>query len=138
MSCDETIIVIMDFTSKRENFVDSCRRFPIEMWVLVVARTVNRIGAFTLPFLAVVLTDNFGASMNAAGLVVALFGAATIPSRIVGGYVTDMIGHRNTIVVGLILRAAFQLVLAAADSFSAAAIAAVLMGFSFMSHHLKR
>lgn len=36
------------------------RALPAEVWVLVVARTVNRLGAFTLPFLTVVLVDDFG------------------------------------------------------------------------------
>lgn len=99
--------------------------------MLVVARTVNRLGAFTLPFLTVVLVDDFGTPVATAGLIVALFGAATIPSRIIGGYLTDKLGHRNTIVLGLALTAAFQLALAAAPNLATAAAAAVLIGLAF-------
>ncbi len=107
------------------------RALPAEVWILVVARTVNRLGAFTLPFLTVVLVHDFRTSVATAGVIVALFGAATIPSRIVGGYLTDKLGHRNTITLGLTLTAAFQLALAAAPSLGTAAAAAVLIGLSF-------
>ncbi|WIA97289.1 MFS transporter [Curtobacterium sp. MCBA15_004] len=99
--------------------------------MLVVAPTVNRLGAFTLPFLTVVLVSDFETPVATAGLIVALFGAATIPSRIIGGYLTDKLGLRNTIVLGLSLTAAFQLALAAAANPATAAAAAVLIGLAF-------
>ena len=111
--------------------LESWRRLPSDVWLLVLARTVNRLGAFTLPFLTVVLTDSIGASIAVAGLVVSLFGAATIPSRIIGGHLADAIGHRNTIAVGLALTAVFQLLVAAAPSLTTAAIAVVMLGLSF-------
>lgn len=107
------------------------RKLPADVWILVVARTVNRLGAFTLPFLTVVLVDNFQTPVATAGLIVALFGAATIPSRIIGGYLTDKLGHRATITLGLTLTAAFQLALAAAPNLATAGTAAVLIGLSF-------
>ncbi|UKF80384.1 MFS transporter [Clavibacter californiensis] len=107
------------------------RRLPAEVRILVVARAVNRLGAFTLPFLTVVLTVDLGASLATAGLVVAVFGAATIPSRILGGLLADAIGRRSTIVIGLTLTACFQLMLAAAPGIATAAVAAVLLGLAF-------
>jgi MFS family permease len=99
--------------------------------LLVAARTVNRLGAFTLPFLAVVLVDDFSVPLQTAGAIVALFGVATIPSRLIGGFLSDRIGHRTTIVWGLTLNAVFQLLLAAAPGVVTAAAAAVLIGLSF-------
>lgn len=107
------------------------RRLPAEVRILVLARAVNRLGAFTLPFLTVVLTVDLGASLATAGLVVALFGAATIPSRILGGLLADGIGRRGAIALGLTLTAAFQLLLAAAPGIATAAVAAVLLGLAF-------
>ncbi|WP_220452898.1 MFS transporter, partial [Clavibacter michiganensis] len=111
--------------------VGTWRRLPAEVRILVLARAVNRLGAFTLPFLTVVLTVDLGASLAMAGLVVALFGAATIPSRILGGLLADAIGRRVTIVIGLTLTACFQLMLAAAPGVATAAVAAVLLGLAF-------
>ncbi|AJW80223.1 MFS transporter [Clavibacter michiganensis] len=111
--------------------VGTWRRLPAEVRILVLARAVNRLGAFTLPFLTVVLTVDLGASLATAGLVVALFGAATIPSRILGGILADAIGRRSTIALGLTLTAGFQLMLAAAPGIATAAVAAVLLGLAF-------
>jgi len=111
--------------------VGTWRRLPVEVRILVLARAVNRLGAFTLPFLTVVLTVDLGASLATAGLVVALFGAATIPSRILGGLLADALGRRSTIALGLTLTAAFQLMLAAAPGIATAAVAAVLLGLAF-------
>src|ERR1700754_1879205 len=71
------------------------------VWILVIARAVNRIGAFTLPFLGVVLTVEFHASLGQTGVIIALFGAVTNASRLLGGYLADRLGRRRTIVVGL-------------------------------------
>ncbi|OUE19814.1 Multidrug resistance protein MdtH [Clavibacter michiganensis] len=111
--------------------VGTWRRLPAEVRILVLARAVNRLGAFTLPFLTVVLTVDLGASLATAGLVVALFGAATIPSRILGGILADAIGRRSTIALGLTLTAGFQLMLAAAPGIATAAVAAALLGLAF-------
>ncbi|AXK37455.1 MFS transporter [Streptomyces armeniacus] len=104
---------------------------PRAVWLLIVARAVNRLGAFSLPFLAVLITTRFGASAATAGLVAAAFGLATIPSRLAGGRLADTLGRRRTMVVGLSGCALAQLGIAAADSLAAAACFAVLLGLVF-------
>ncbi len=104
---------------------------PRVVWLLVAARSVNRLGAFTLPFLTVLLTQSFGASVGQAGLVMALFGLATIPSRLFGGWLADHLGRRTTIVAGLVGCAAGQLLVAGATDVRQAAGAAVLLGLAF-------
>ncbi|MEV5964089.1 MFS transporter [Kribbella sp. NPDC051952] len=101
------------------------------VWILVVARAVNRIGAFTLPFLGVVLTVEFGASLSQTGLILALFGAATIPSRLLGGYLADRLGRRRTIVIGLTGCAVAQSWIAASQVLWSAVLATVLLGLVF-------
>ncbi|TCO45500.1 putative MFS family arabinose efflux permease [Kribbella antiqua] len=101
------------------------------VWILVVARTVNRIGAFTLPFLGVVLTVEFGASLTETGLIVALFGAATIPSRLLGGQLADRLGRRRTIVLGLTGCAVAQLWIAVSTQLWSAVVATLLLGLAF-------
>jgi MFS family permease len=98
---------------------------------LVTARAVNRLGAFTLPFLAVVLTVELGATVGQAGLVLTLFGLATIPSRVLGGQLADRLGRKLTIVVGLVGCAVAQLWIAAAGSLTSATLAVLLLGLVF-------
>ncbi|MEV8378246.1 MFS transporter [Kribbella sp. NPDC056861] len=109
----------------------SHRRLPAAVWVLVVARGVNRLGAFTLPFLAVVLTVELGAGVAEAGLVLTAFGLATLPSRIVGGLLADRLGRRATIVLGLVGCAVGQLWIAASGSLWSAVPAVVVLGLAF-------
>jgi MFS family permease len=106
-------------------------RLPREVRVLIVARVVNGLGGFTLVFLPVVLVSSYGASLRNAGLVVAGFGLATIPSRLFGGWLTDRIGRRRTIVVGLTGCAAAQVGVSTAPELVAAAVAAVALGLCF-------
>jgi MFS family permease len=99
--------------------------------ILVAARAVNRLGAFTLPFLAVVLTVELGATVEEAGLVLTIFGLATIPSRILGGQLADRLGRKPTIVVGLTGCAAAQLWIAISGSLMSAVLAVALLGLVF-------
>ncbi|MCZ4121908.1 MFS transporter [Streptomyces sp. H39-S7] len=106
-------------------------RLPRTVWLLLAARAINRLGAFSLSFLAVLISTDFGASVATAGLVSAAFGLATIPSRLAGGRLADHLGRRRTIVLGLTGCAVAQLGIAAAQSLTAVAIFAVLLGLVF-------
>ncbi|HMD11583.1 MAG TPA: MFS transporter [Marmoricola sp.] len=107
------------------------RDLPRPVLVLVAARAVNQLGAFTLPFLAVVLVRDRHASLATAGLVTALFGVATIPSRLAGGRLADRIGNRGTIVLGLTGCAGAQLAIAVGTSLVQAMVAAAVLGLAF-------
>ncbi|TDD60091.1 MFS transporter [Kribbella antibiotica] len=101
------------------------------VWILAAARAINRIGAFSMGFLGVVLTVEFGASLATTGLVVALFGLATIPSRLLGGRLADRFGRRRTIVLGLTACAVAQFWIAASTTLWSAIVGAVLLGLAF-------
>lgn len=107
------------------------RDLPGPVLALVAARTVNRLGAFTLVFAAVVLVRDRGADVRTAGYALAAFGLATIPSRVAGGVLADRLGHRRTILVGLLGTAAAQLGFAVAPTLSAAVFCVVLLGLCF-------
>ncbi|MGW6707127.1 MFS transporter [Streptomyces sp. NPDC054956] len=104
---------------------------PRTVRLLLLARIVNRLGAFSLPFLTALICADHGASLTTAGLVTAAFGLATIPSRLAGGGLADRIGRRTTIVLGLCGCAVAQLAIAASASLAWAVCGAVLLGLSF-------
>ncbi len=99
--------------------------------LLVVARAVNRLGAFSLPFLAVLLTEQRGWSTAEVGLTLTAFGLATLPSRLIGGRLSESLGRRRTIVLGLTGCAASQLALAVTTSGAATVCAVVALGLAF-------
>lgn len=104
---------------------------PRRVRLLIAARVVNRVGAFSMSFLTVLLITGFGATPGEAGLISAAFGLATIPSRLLGGHLADRLGRRRTIVIGLSGCALAQLGIAAAGSVVWAAVFAVLLGLAF-------
>jgi MFS family permease len=104
---------------------------PRQVRLLVTARAVNQLGAFSLAFLTVLMCRAFGASIAAAGAATAAFGLATIPSRLLGGRLAGRLGRRRTILAGLLACAAAQLGIATAPDFAVAASCAVLLGLAF-------
>jgi len=109
----------------------SHQRLSRETRILIAARAVDRLGGFTMGFLPLLLVAAYGASLHSAGLVAAGFGLATIPSRLLGGRLSDALGRRTTIVLGLTGCAVAQLGLAVAPHLGAAAGAVVLLGLCF-------
>lgn len=104
---------------------------PRQLRLLLAARAVNQLGAFSLAFLTAMLCRDFGATYATAGAVSAAFGLATIPSRLLGGRLADKIGRRRTILLGMTGCAAAQLGIAGAPSLAVAAGSAVLLGLAF-------
>ncbi|MFD9593979.1 MFS transporter [Kitasatospora sp. NPDC059973] len=104
---------------------------PRTVRLLLLARVINQLGAFSLPFLTALISTDHGASLTTAGLVSAAFGLATIPSRLAGGHLADRIGRRTTVVLGLCGCAVAQLVIAASVSLIWAVAGAVLLGLAF-------
>jgi len=98
---------------------------------LVFARAVNGLGGFALSFLAVTLVEVYGAALTRAGEVVAVFGLATIASRLIGGRLADRIGRRRTIVAGLCGCAVGLLVIAGSPGILTATIGALILGLFF-------
>jgi MFS family permease len=105
--------------------------WPRSVKALVLARAVNQLGAFAMSFLAVALVHVYGASLVTAGWVVALFGLATVPSRLAGGRLAGRLGRRATIVLGLLACSAALAVIAVAHGIGGAAAGAVLLGLTF-------
>lgn len=104
---------------------------PRTVRALVAARAVNRLGAFALPFTAAILVEDFATSVTTAGLVVASFGVATIPSRLAGGILADRWGRRPTMLLGLVGCAVALLAFAGSPTLLAAAASITLLGLCF-------
>lgn len=101
------------------------------MRALLIARMVNRIGGFSMAFLAVLITRELSATVQTAALIVAAFGLASIPSRLAGGWLMDRSGPRVTILLGLVGCALAQLAIAVAPTVPLAAGGAVVLGLAY-------
>ncbi len=106
-------------------------RLPRDVRALILARTVNRLGAFSLAFLSLLLTRVLHAPLPTVGLILASFGLGTMVSRLVGGWLADLWGRRTTMVLGLVGCALAQLAIAASFSVATAAISVLTLGLAF-------
>lgn len=96
-----------------------------------MARAVNRLGAFSLPFLSLEITHEMDATLTSVGVLLAAFGIATMISRLLGGWLADVCGRRATMVAGLVACALAQLGIAASESLVMAASSVVALGLAF-------
>jgi MFS family permease len=86
-------------------FRDALRGLPGRVWIVSVGILVNRVGAFLPVFIVLYLTER-GYSAGAAGLVLGVAGLGNMLGNAVGGYLTDKIGRRWTIVSSAVPTAA--------------------------------
>jgi MFS family permease len=106
-------------------------RYSRAFWALCIGRLSNQVGAFTLTFLTLLMTQRGHLSVPQAGMVMAAFSLATFPSRILGGRLADSWSQRGSVVLGLLLTSAGQLALFAASSTLVLVCAAILLGLAF-------
>ncbi|WP_145008012.1 MDR family MFS transporter [Kocuria marina] len=97
-------------------------------WALWTAQLVNRVASFAQPFLVLYLTQDRAVPVSTAGAISGAVGVGLIVANIVGGWMSDRIGRKVTIVGGQILTAAALVWLASADSLTELWLSAVLVG----------
>jgi MFS family permease len=103
-------------------------RLPSLVWALASSQLVSRAGGFVYPFLLLYLTQERQMTPAAAGAVAAGVGAGTIASQLLGGWLSDRIGRRDTMLVGFVGTALGLVALGAAESLPAIWVAALGVG----------
>ncbi|HEY3183174.1 MAG TPA: MFS transporter [Gaiellaceae bacterium] len=84
------------------------RRFPRPFWALTGADSVAALGAgIFVPYFALYLTTERGASGAQAGGLLALAGVMGIVGAPLGGFAADHFGRRRTLLTGIALSAGF-------------------------------
>lgn len=104
---------------------------PKAFWALWACQLVNRLGGFVQPFLVLYLTQDRHLSAGTAGAVAAAVGAGSVVSQFVGGWLTDRIGRRRTMLTGFVGTAAALIALGSAASM--ASIWAAAFGVGLMA-----
>jgi len=93
----------------------SLRALPRAAWILFFGTFLNKFGAFVMPFLTIYLTQR-GFSLTATGCAVGAYGAGYLMASLLGGYLADTFGRRNTIVLSMFSSAGAMLLLSQARS----------------------
>lgn len=101
---------------------------PPPFWWLWLGTLVNRAGTFVEPFFLLYLTGPRHESARTAGVVLALWGAGSVLSAPVGGFLTDRFGRRFTLGASLAVTAAALAALGLARSLLLIAVLGFLVG----------
>lgn len=72
---------------------------PREIYVLFIARVINRLGGFVHFILYMFLTRKLDMSLQEAGVFIAIAGVASLIGNFVGGYLGDLMGRKKTYVI---------------------------------------
>jgi MFS family permease len=103
-------------------------QLPGPIRALVICQLVSRAGNFLQPFLVLYLTQDRHLSAATAGAVTAAAGAGTVASQLLGGWMSDRIGRRHTMLIGFVTTAIGLIALGSADSMTAIWISAFAVG----------
>ena len=98
---------------------------------VVVIRVVNRLGGFGMAFLGLRLARDLGLDLPAVGRVLAVFGACTSVSRLLGGVLATRLGARSTVVIGLLASSAAQLVIGLGQTVATVVLGIVALGLVY-------
>lgn len=103
---------------------------PREAWVLLGGDSLSALGTgLTLPFLLVYLHQVRGIDISLAGLAVAMVAVAGLAGNPVGGSLSDRLGPRNALILGLLVAAAGAASLAFVREVWQAFAATAVVGF---------
>jgi MFS family permease len=106
----------LSLTALRRTLAEQVRQsaggLPSTYWLLWTGTLLNRLGTFVVPFLALYLTRERGFSAAQTGFVVSLYGAGSVLSGPLGGTLSDRLGRRAALTLGLWLGSAAMLFLA--------------------------
>jgi MFS family permease len=80
-------------------FFSTYTGLPREVYILFIARIINRLGGFVNAFLTLFLTLKLGMSLKEAGVFAAIAGVAAFSGNTVGGYLGDKVGRKTTYVI---------------------------------------
>ncbi|RYD91654.1 MAG: MFS transporter, partial [Sphingobacteriales bacterium] len=119
----------MNATSRTGSLLSDLRAMPRPFWVLLLGTFINRFGTFVMPFLTIYLSKR-GYSFIDASYAISSFGIGTLCGGMVGGWLADRIGRRNTIVLGTFAAALFYFLLHFAVTFPQILLCVLFAGLS--------
>jgi MFS family permease len=114
--------------------ISDLRALPRSFWVLFAGTFINRFGTFVWPFLTIYLTRR-GHSLTEAAWAISGYGAGAILGSATGGWLSDHIGRRNTIMLGTFSTAVAMMLLYNAVAFPAIVLGTVFVGLCSGAYH---
>lgn len=86
--------------------------FPGQFWLLAGASFIDLVGVYLIfPFFSLYFTEKFGVSLIQVGYVFATWALAGVVGQAMGGALTDKLGRKIMVIVGLVFSALTSLAL---------------------------
>jgi MFS family permease len=93
------------------------REYPRQFWTVVLCTFIDRIGmGIMLPFLMLYITRKFDVSTAQAGVFLGVFSLTDAIGRVLGGALTDRLGRKSMLILGLTASASTSLLMGWANS----------------------
>jgi MFS family permease len=102
---------------------------PPTVRLLVYGTFVNRLGTFIIPFLTLVLRREFRLTEAQTGAAIFAYGAGSIVSILTGGYLSDRLGRRRTLLISLFGSGTLAVAMGVAPSLGVFSVLLLLFGF---------
>jgi MFS family permease len=102
---------------------------PSAFWWLWLGTLINRLGIFVMPFLTLFLSRERGFSEAEAGTAIAPYGIGALAAHLIGGYLSDRIGRRYTMLISFFVTPVLVMLLYNARDGSSIALVMLAMGF---------
>ena len=107
--------------------ISDIRSLPRPVYILVLGQFLNRFGSFVYPFLSLFLKENDYPLLKISGVFAAI-GLGNFVGPIIGGYLADAIGRRNTIAISLFSSASSLFALYLCDNYILLLVFATVFG----------
>jgi len=93
----------MFIAKQRERLTSIYREYPHTFWMVVAVNFIERLGtSLLLPFFALYATSRFNVGMETVGALFALWTAASFLGSFPGGALSDRLGRKGMIMLGLV------------------------------------
>lgn len=112
-----------------ENPIRLVARLPGPVRLLLAGTFINKAGTFIVPYLTIVLIRDFSLTATEAARLLFAYGAGSIVSIMVGGFLTDHLGRRVTLLLSLFGSGALATGMGFAESTRVFVPLLVLFGF---------
>jgi MFS family permease len=76
-------------------------RLPAPVRLLITGTLINKVGTFIVPYLTIVLLREFHLTETEAAELLFAYGAGSIVAILAGGWLTDRMGRRRTLMISL-------------------------------------
>lgn len=119
----------MNTTARPTTLLQDLASLPGQYWILFGGTLVNRFGNFVMPFLVIYLKMH-GHEERTIGFTLGAYGAGGLCAGIIGGWLSDRLGRKQTMLISCAGAAAFMLLLSQAVSVPALLLTTFMTGLS--------